>query len=186
MTGMARWRGGVGGVKLGGVGGVKLGGVGGVKLGAILAVSLGTAIGVLVGGPTFASGATAGSPAETGPSPTGTAQCPSSNQPNQMTLVAGTPQTASLGTAFATGLQVSLGNSDGCPVTSAAAGTPVTFSAPASGASGLFSTSASGTVTSGSAPTPRVRSSRRRSPPTPSRAVTRSSPARSTARSPSR
>ena len=50
-----------------------------------------------------------------------------------MTLVAGTPQTAILGSAFATGLQVALSNSDGCPVTSAAAGIPVTFSAPAGG-----------------------------------------------------
>ena len=67
--------------------------------------------------------------------------CPLSNPPNQMTLVAGTPQTAQLGSAFATGLQVALSNSDGCPVTSAAAGIPVTFSAPTSGASGVFSTS---------------------------------------------
>jgi protocatechuate 3,4-dioxygenase beta subunit len=63
-----------------------------------------------------------------------------------MTLVAGTPQTAILGTAFATGLQVALSNSDGCPVTSAAAGIPVTFSAPSSGASGVFSNSGSNTV----------------------------------------
>jgi protocatechuate 3,4-dioxygenase beta subunit len=66
-----------------------------------------------------------------------------------MTLVAGTPQTAILGSAFASGLQVALNNSDGCPVTSAAAGIPVTFSAPASGASGVFSTSASSTVVVG-------------------------------------
>jgi hypothetical protein len=74
-------------------------------------------------------------------SPGGTPACPSSNPPNQMTLVAGTPQTATLGTAFATVLQAALGNSDGCPVTSAA-GVPVTFTAPASGASGVFTTSA--------------------------------------------
>jgi protocatechuate 3,4-dioxygenase beta subunit len=67
-----------------------------------------------------------------------------------MTLVAGTPQTAILGTAFATGLQVALTNSNGCPVTSAAAGVPVTFSAPSSGASGVFSSSGSNTVTVGS------------------------------------
>jgi hypothetical protein len=105
---------------------------------------------MLVGGPAFASGETGGSPTETGTSPTGTSGCPSSNPPNQMTLVAGTPQTAILQSAFATGLQVALGNSDGCPVTSAAAGIPVTFSAPASGASGVFSTSWSNTVTVGS------------------------------------
>jgi protocatechuate 3,4-dioxygenase beta subunit len=63
-----------------------------------------------------------------------------------MTLVAGTPQTAILASAFATGLQVALSNSDGCPVTSGAAGIPVTFSAPVSGASGVFSTSGSNTV----------------------------------------
>ncbi len=124
------------------------GGVRRVALGLILTASLGAAVGVLVGGPAFASGASGGSPGETGTSPTGTgtSNCPSSNPPNQLTLVAGTPQTAILGTAFATGLQVALGNSDGCPVTSAAAGAPVTFSAPASGASGVFSTSASNTV----------------------------------------
>jgi protocatechuate 3,4-dioxygenase beta subunit len=77
------------------------------------------------------------------------AACPSSNPPNQMTLVAGTPQTAIVGTAFASALQVALSNSDGCPVTSAAAGTSVTFSAPSSGASGVFSTSASSTAVVG-------------------------------------
>jgi hypothetical protein len=81
---------------------------------------------------------------ETGvPGGSGPTACPSWNPPNQMTLVAGTPQTAQLESAFATGLQVALTNSDGCPVTSTAAGIPVTFSAPGSGASGVFSTSAS-------------------------------------------
>jgi protocatechuate 3,4-dioxygenase beta subunit len=122
------------------------GGVRRVGLGLILTASLGTSVGMLVGGSAFASGATGESPGETGTSPTGTSGCPSSNPPNQMTLLAGTPQTATLGSAFATGLQVALGNSDGCPVTSAAAGIPVTFSAPASGASGVFSSSASNTV----------------------------------------
>ncbi len=84
---------------------------------------------------------------ETGtPGGSGGATCPSSNPPNQMTLVAGTPQTAPLETAFATGLQVALSSSDGCAVTSAAAGVPVTFSAPSTGASGVFSASASGTI----------------------------------------
>jgi protocatechuate 3,4-dioxygenase beta subunit len=87
---------------------------------------------------------------ETGaPGGSGGATCPPANPPNEMTLVAGTPQTAILGTAFATGLQAALTNSDGCPVTSAAAGTPVTFSAPAGGASGVFSTSNSATATIG-------------------------------------
>jgi hypothetical protein len=75
-------------------------------------------------------------------SESGGASCPSSNPPNEMTLVAGAPQTAIVGTAFATDFQVALANSDGCPVTSAAGGVPVTFSAPPSGASGVFSTSA--------------------------------------------
>ena len=116
-------------------------------LGLLVAASLGTAVGMLVGGPAFAAGETGGSPTE--PTGTGTSNCPSSNPPNQMTLVAGTPQTAILQSAFATGLQVALSNSDGCPVTSAAAGIPVTFSAPSSGASGVFSTSGSNTVTVG-------------------------------------
>ena len=47
-------------------------------------------------------------------------------------------------------LQVTLANTNGCPVTTAAAGVPVTFSAPASGASGTFAASGSNTVTVGS------------------------------------
>jgi hypothetical protein len=111
----------------------------------LLAAGLGAWAGATAGAPAFASGERSG---ESGGSPgesTSTSSCPTSNPPNQMTLVAGTPQTAILGSAFATGLQVALSNSDGCPVTSAA-GVPVTFSAPASGASGEFSTSASNTV----------------------------------------
>jgi protocatechuate 3,4-dioxygenase beta subunit len=131
MTGMARLE----------------GGVRRVALGLIMAASFGTVVGMLVGGPAFASGETGGSPTE--PTGTGTSNCPSSNPPNQMTLVAGTPQTAILQSAFASGLQVALTNSDGCPVTSAAAGIPVTFSAPSSGASGVFSISGSNTVTVG-------------------------------------
>lgn len=119
-----------------------------VGLGLILTTSLGVLAGALVGGQAAAAGETGGSLTGTGTSPTGTSGCPSSNPPNQMTLVAGTPQTAILQTAFATGLQVALTNSNGCPVTSAA-GAPVTFSAPASGASGVFATSASDTVVVG-------------------------------------
>ena len=120
------------------------GGVRRVALGLIMAASLGAVVGMLAGGPAFAAGENGGSPTE--PTGTGTSSCPSSNPPNQMTLVAGTPQTAILQSAFATGLQVALSNSDGCPVTSAAAGIPVTFSAPAGGASGVFSTSGSNTA----------------------------------------
>lgn len=105
-----------------------------VGLGLILAAGLSTLGGTLVGAPALASEGS------------GVSGCPSSNPPNQMTLVAGTPQTAILGTAFATTLQVALSNSDGCPVTSAAAGIPVTFSAPSNGASGMFSNSGSNTV----------------------------------------
>jgi hypothetical protein len=113
----------------------------------LLLASLGAWAGASAGAPALASGEAGGSPGETGTSPTGTgtSNCPSSNPPNQMTLVAGTPQTATLETAFASGLQVALTNSDGCAVTGAA-GIPVTFTAPASGASGVFSTSASNTA----------------------------------------
>jgi hypothetical protein len=82
-------------------------------------------------------------------SESGGASCPSSNPPNEMTLVAGAPQTAIVRTAFATAFQVALANSDGCPVTSAAGGVPVTFNAPPSGASGVFSTSATITAVVG-------------------------------------
>jgi len=74
--------------------------------------------------------------------------CPTSNPPNELTLAGGTPQTAQLNTAFATPLQVMLANSNGCPVTSVV-GTPVTFTAPSSGAGGSFSTSGTNTVTVG-------------------------------------
>jgi hypothetical protein len=82
------------------------------------------------------------------PGGSGGASCPSPNPPNTLALVAGTPQTAQIDAAFATGLQVALANSDSCPVTGAA-GVQVTFSAPSSGASGLFSGSGSSTVTVG-------------------------------------
>ncbi len=77
------------------------------------------------------------------------AACPTSNSPNAMTLVGGTPQTAKLRQPFDAMLAVALGNTNGCPVTTAEAGVPVTFSAPASGASGTFSASGSNVVTVG-------------------------------------
>jgi protocatechuate 3,4-dioxygenase beta subunit len=121
-------------------------------LGLILAAGLGAWAGTIAGAPAFASGEMGGesghSPGGTESSPTSTSNCPSPNPPNQLTLVAGTPQTTTLDTAFASGLQVALTNSDGCPVTNAA-GVPVTFSAPAAGASGRFSASNSNTVTVG-------------------------------------
>ena len=113
------------------------------RVGLWLIMAAGWGAGTLVGAPASALGGTGGSPGESG------IPCPSSNPPNQMTLVAGTPQTSILGSAFPTGLQVALSNSDGCPVTSAAAGTAVTFSAPSHGASGVFSNTGSYTVTVG-------------------------------------
>jgi hypothetical protein len=122
------------------------------RTGAVVAAGAMGVLGAFAGAPLPAMGETGSpggvalqAPNETPDGPGGAA-CPSSNPPNQMTLVAGTPQTATLGTAFATGLQVALSNSDGCPVTSAAAGIPVTFTAPASGASGIFTASASNTA----------------------------------------
>ncbi len=121
-------------------------------LGLILLAGLGSWAVAIGGAPAFASGessAEGGSgPGGTQSSPTDTSDCPSPNPPNQLTLVAGTPQTTTLDTAFVGGLQVALSNSDGCAVTGAA-GDPVTFSAPAGGASGRFSTSNSVTATVG-------------------------------------
>jgi hypothetical protein len=117
-------------------------------LGLTIAVGLGAWAGAVAGAPAFASGEAGGSPGGTESSPTGTSGCPSPNPPNQLTLVAGTPQITTLDTAFAGGLQVALTNSDGCAVTGSA-GVPVTFSAPAAGAGGRFSASNSNTVTVG-------------------------------------
>jgi hypothetical protein len=99
---------------------------------------------------TLAGGALAANGESEPPSGSGSASCPASNPPNTLTLVAGTPQTTTLDSAFATNLQVTFANSNGCPLTTAVAGIPVTFSAPSAGASGLFSASGSSTVTVGS------------------------------------
>jgi protocatechuate 3,4-dioxygenase beta subunit len=127
-----------------------------LALAPALLACLGACTAVIAGAPTLAFGEGGGSPGASSPgasspnesAPTGTSSCPSSNPPNQMTLVAGTPQTTTLDTAFASGLQVALTNSNGCAVTGAA-GVPVTFSAPAAGASGRFSASNSNTATVG-------------------------------------
>jgi hypothetical protein len=111
--------------------------------GLLAFIAVGAVIGTLAGAPLSAQGETG---APSGPEDTG---CPLSNPANELTLTAGTPQTATLGAAFASSLQVALANSDGCPVTGAA-GTAVTFSAPGSGASGVFAGSGSNTVTVGS------------------------------------
>jgi protocatechuate 3,4-dioxygenase beta subunit len=111
--------------------------------GLLAAIAVGVAIGTLAGLPLSADG-------ETGaPGGSAGASCPSSNPANELTLMAGTPQTAMLEAAFGSGLQVALANSDGCPVTGTA-GVAVTFSAPSSGASGSFVGSGSNTVTVGS------------------------------------
>jgi hypothetical protein len=120
-------------------------------LALLLTVGLGAWLGTNAGAPALASGERDGggsSPSATEPSPANTSNCPSPNPPNQLTLVAGTPQTTTLETTFASGLQVALTNSDGCAVTGSA-GVPITFGAPAAGAGGRFSTSNSNTVTVG-------------------------------------
>jgi hypothetical protein len=76
-------------------------------------------------------------------------ECPSSNPPNMLAVAAGNPQTAQLGQAFETNLQVALANSNGCPLTGQLAGVAVDFSAPANGASGTFATSGTNRVTVG-------------------------------------
>jgi adhesin/invasin len=83
------------------------------------------------------------------PAVAATRACPSSNAPNTMTLAGGSPQTAQLGMPFAQPLQVTLANTNGCPVTTQVAGVPVTFSAPGSAASGTFAASGSNAVTVG-------------------------------------
>ncbi|HLH13570.1 MAG TPA: hypothetical protein VKV16_02185 [Solirubrobacteraceae bacterium] len=117
---------------------------------AVLALALGACAGLLAGAPALALalGEGGGSPGEAGATPAGTSSCPSPNPPDELTLVAGTPQTTTLGAPFASGLQVALANSDGCAVTGAA-GVPVTFTAPAAGAGGRFSTTDSNTATVG-------------------------------------
>jgi len=75
-----------------------------------------------------------------------TPSCPSYNPPNELTLVAGTPQSAKLGTPFDTNLEVALATSSGCPITTPLAGGAVTFTAPAGGPSGTFAASGSNAV----------------------------------------
>src|SRR5262249_38421260 len=94
-------------------------------------------------GPVFlplAGLATAAAALVAGPSQPGAAAaaCPSSNPPNTLTLVAGSGQTAQLGKAFQSNLQVALANTNGCPLTGNLAGVNITFDAPGSGPSGFF------------------------------------------------
>src|ERR1700721_1103797 len=80
------------------------------------------AVGVGVVFVTLACSALPALSAEGESGPPSAPSCPSSNPPNRLTLVGGTPQSATLGSAFATNLQVAFTNSNGCPVTSAVAG----------------------------------------------------------------
>jgi hypothetical protein len=113
-----------------------------IRLPLLLAAA--AAAGVLAGAalPATSNSSTPGSEG------TPSSSCPSPNPPNEMQLMAGSPQSATLGSAFASNLEVALVNSNGCAVTGAA-GAPVTFTAPASGPSGIFSGSGSSAVTVG-------------------------------------
>ena len=87
------------------------------------------------------------------------ADCPATNAPDTLVLAGGTPQWSKVGQAFGGAFQVSLANSNGCPVTTGLVGVPVTFTAPASGASGTFASSGTasavvGTGSNGSAASP--------------------------------
>jgi hypothetical protein len=63
-----------------------------------------------------------------------------------ITATAGTPQSATINTAFATGLQATVKDAGGNPMS----GVTVTFTAPASGASGKFGGSATATAVTNS------------------------------------
>lgn len=84
----------------------------------------------------------------------------STTQPQFVTAVAGTPQTANTGASFGAALQAKVTDSSSNPI----AGVTVVFSAPSTGASALFNGSASVSVTTGSngiavSPTPVANSS---------------------------
>jgi hypothetical protein len=70
-------------------------------------------------------------------------------KPNALRLVAGSPQTTKVGSAFATNLQVALANKSGCTLTGSLGGVSVTFTAPSGGASGTFASTGSNTATVG-------------------------------------
>jgi hypothetical protein len=115
-----------------------------------------TAIALAAGGFVFAGSlATAGTPtASTTPTtpttpPSGTSSKPQDCRPNDLRLVAGSPQTTKVGSAFATNLQVTLANKSGCTLTGSLSGVSVTFTAPSDGASGTFASTGSNTATVG-------------------------------------
>jgi protocatechuate 3,4-dioxygenase beta subunit len=95
----------------------------------LAATLLALAAGVALGAPLTAAG--------------GHNTCPTSNPPNMLAIVGGSTQTAQFGKAFQVSLQVTLANSNGCPLTGSLAGISVDFIAPASGASGTFASSGS-------------------------------------------
>jgi hypothetical protein len=95
----------------------------------LAATLLALAAGVVLGAPLTAAGAYSA--------------CPASNPPNMLAIVGGSTQTAQFGKAFQTNLQVTLANSNGCPLTGSLAGISVDFVAPASGASGTFASTGS-------------------------------------------
>ena len=106
---------------------------------------LAAVVAVVVGIPSVG---TLASPRAAADTPGQSSSCPASNPPNELMLGGGTPQTAQLNTAFNSPLQVALANTNACPVTSVVS-TPITFTAPSSGASGRFATSGADTVTVG-------------------------------------
>ena len=110
---------------------------------------LGACGGAIAGAPAFASGGnTAAAPGGTESSPTGTPTAPPPTRRTSSRSWRAPPRRPRSAAPSRAGLQVALANSDGCAVTGAA-GVAVTFSAPAAGASGRFSTSNSNTATVG-------------------------------------
>jgi protocatechuate 3,4-dioxygenase beta subunit len=87
--------------------------------------------------------------AGTGSAGAAAGDCPSSNPPNTLKLVAGSGQTAQLGKQFQTNFQVEVANTNGCPLTGNLSGVSITFDAPGSGASGIFASSGSDDATVG-------------------------------------
>jgi adhesin/invasin len=78
-----------------------------------------------------------------------TGTCPDANAPNTLELVGGSPQSAVLHSPFGQPLQVTLANTNGCPVTTGAVGASITFSSPGSGASATFAASGDRSVVVG-------------------------------------
>src|SRR5260221_1192164 len=69
--------------------------------------------------------------------------CPAQNNPNEIVIAGGTGQSAQLGRPFGSPFQVVLGTRKGGQLTGNLAGININFVAPASGASGIFSSTGS-------------------------------------------